>query len=550
MNKINELNIWRTLLRHQHDVADEHMRNWFSQDETRLAEFSMSTDELLLDYSRNRITSHTLDLLIELANTLSLSENIEALFRGDVMNKTEARPALHTALRDQKHQPLWVKGKNIADLIRTTQERMKAFTRRIHHQEWRGATGKPIKHIVNIGIGGSYLGPLMCTTALKDFAVNEIQFHFISSVDPTHVQDVLQQIDPYSTLFIISSKSFSTLETMTNANTMVNWMRAKVGENALSHHFIAVTAAIDKAVAFGIPADHIFPLWEWVGGRYSIWSAIGLPLMLMIGEQGFADFMAGAHHMDEHFRHAAFTHNMPVILALLGIWYMNFFGCTVHAIVPYANRLRYLIPYLQQVDMESNGKTINIGGCAIPYATGPVIFGEEGCNGQHAYHQLLHQGQHLIPVDFILVGQSSSSLSLDDHQDIVLASGISQAQALMRGKTYTEAYDELRAKGVEEERAEVLAHHQVVPGNRPSNILFLNRLTPKNLGALIALYEHKIFVQGIIWNINSFDQWGVELGKQLLPDILKSVQNSHHSDKVDPALQGIIQHFKTNRGKS
>jgi glucose-6-phosphate isomerase len=543
MKNLTNLKTWQALIAHQHDISNQHMRDWFDQDERRFEKFSLEEDGLFLDYSRNRITEKTISLLCDLANALSLTEKREALFNGSPVNTTEKRPALHTALRDVNHSAILVNGENIAPLINETQKKICALTATIHDKKWKGITGKPIFHIVNIGIGGSYLGPMMCTHALKDFAITDLKFHFISSVDKDHINEVLQEIDPETTLFIISSKSFSTLETITNADTIATWMKEKFGQEAIAKHFIAITAATEKASAFGIPKEHIFPLWDWIGGRYSIWSTIGLPLMLMIGEQGFANFMQGAYRMDKHFKEADFAHNMPVLLALLGIWYRNFFGASVQAIIPYAHRLRYLIPYLQQAEMESNGKNINLGGESITYATGSVIFGEEGCNGQHAYHQLLHQGQHLIPVDFILVGKPMPNGLVDSRHDILIASGFSQAQALMRGKTYTEAYQALLKANFSEIAAAELAPHQVVPGNRPSNVLFLDRITPKNLGALIALYEHKIFVQGAIWGINSFDQWGVELGKQLLPAILDCVHNQHQQS-TDSATTGLINHFK------
>lgn len=539
MKNLTELKSWQALQQHHADIAHTHMRDWFDMDESRFSKMTLSVDDILLDYSRNRITQETLDLLIRLADAAELPQKIAGLFKGEPMNATEKRPALHTALRDLSHTPIFIQAENIAQKIQIAYQKMEAFCAQIHQQQWRGITNKPIQHIVNIGIGGSYLGPKMCTFALKSAAVSNLKFHFISSVDKAHLEEITAELDPETTLFIISSKSFTTLETITNAQTIYAWMHAKFGATVLQKHFIAITAESEKARAFGIPSENIFPLWEWVGGRYSIWSAIGLPLMLMIGPAQFEHFLAGAYQMDQHFRQAPFAKNMPVLLGLLDIWYTNFFNSHVKAIVPYAHRLRYLIPYLQQAEMESNGKNINMQGEAIHYATSSVIFGEEGCNGQHAYHQLLHQGQHLVPVDFILIGEPS----LDKHQDILIASGLSQAQALMRGKTYEEALAALLAQNLTIEEAERLAQHQVVPGNRPSNILFLRSLNPRSLGALIALYEHKIFVQGVIWQINSFDQWGVELGKQLLPAILRSVQGASDQD-LDSATSGLIQHFK------
>ena len=515
---LTERDEWHALQSHQHAILSQHMRDWFHQDAQRFSRFSLQSGNIFLDYSRNRINQETIKLLCELANAVGLTNKINALFSGEAVNASENRPALHTALRDHHHTPISVNGTNIAPLITAAQEKMQRFVEQIHTNQWLGATGKPIKHVVNIGIGGSYLGPMMCTQALKDFAVSPLQFHFISTIDQSHRQDVLQQIDPETTLFIVSSKSFTTLETLTNAREIISWL--KPDANIMSRHFIAVTAAPEKALALGIPSDNIFPLWDWIGGRYSIWSAIGLPLMLMIGQTHFSEFLAGANEMDQHFRTADFAHNMPVLLGLLSIWYINFFHASAFAIAPYSYRLRHFVPYIQQAEMESNGKCVNSDGNAIHYATSPVIFGEEGSNGQHAYHQLLHQGQHLVPVDFILIGQSEA---------VLLASGLSQAQALLLGNT-KEA-------------------HQSIPGNRPSNILFLDRLTPKNLGALLALYEHKIFVQGAIWDIIPFDQWGVELGKQLLPDILHCIQQPNAYEQTDAATAGIIHHVMRHRKK-
>lgn len=548
MKSLTELAPWQTLAKHHHEIANQHMRDWFAKDPERFDRFSLASGEIFLDYSRNRLNSKTIKLLCDLATAMQLSPKIEAQFTGFPINHTEKRPALHTALRDKNHTPLRVKGENIALLITQTQEKIRDFVIKIQTKTWKGVTGKPIAHIVNLGIGGSHHGPMMSTHALKNFAVTDLQFHFISSVDKAGLDEVLEKIDPYSTLFIISSKSFTTLETLTNAHTILAWMKAKLGEKAVEHHFVAITSAMEKAMAFGIPEDHIFPIWEWVGGRYSIWSAMGLPLNLMIGNDNFSDFLDGAYQMDQHFRHTHFSENMPVLLALFSIWYTNFFDAHAQAIVPYSYRLRHLVPYLQQADMESSGKSASIHHHPIQYATGPIIFGEEGCNGQHTYHQLLHQGRHLIPVDFILIGKANKAAD-DYHQDAMIASGLSQAQALMRGKTYDEAHDELIALKMPHREAKDLAYHQMIPGNRPSNILFLERLTPKNLGALLALYEHKIFVQGIIWNINSFDQWGVELGKQLLPKIMEHLHQPSSEVPLDCATAGLIDLYKKAQGR-
>lgn len=539
MRTLTELPEWQDLIAHHREIAPQHMRDWFSHDRSRSNRLTLICHEIMLDYSRNRIQAKTLDLLIKLTHAIGLPKKIEALFSGACINTTEKRAALHTALRDPHMTPVWINGHNAAEEISAVRIKMQNFVDKVHQQSARGITGKPIAHIVNIGIGGSYIGPMMCAHALKDFAHHGLQLHFISTVDALPLREVLARIDPETTLFIISSKSFSTIETLTNARTVVKWMQSQLGPDVFAQHFVAVTAQVAKAIDFGVPRENIFELWDFVGGRYSIWSAIGLPLMLMIGKSHFADFLNGAYEMDQHFRTAPYSQNMPVLMALLSIWYTNFFGAKAQAIIPYAHRLRELIPYLQQVEMESNGKRINLNGETLTYSTSPIIFGEEGCRGQHAYHQLLHQGQHFIPVDFILTGECA--LEDDIHQHILFASALSQAQALMQGKTYDEAYAELTKQYTAEE-ARALAHHLMIPGNRPSNILFINRITPKNLGALIALYEHKIFVQGVIWEINSFDQWGVELGKQLLPKILNKIQvlNSEHPDAE---IDYLIQHF-------
>lgn len=535
---LTHLKEWQALKHHYDQVSSLHLRELFTQDSERFAQFSVESCGLFLDYSRNRITQTTQKLLIDLAQAVNLQDKIEAIFRGDAINTTERRSVLHSALRNQTAKSIVVKGQNIVPTIKAFRANLREFVDQVLSGQKLGATGKPIRYVVNVGIGGSHLGPMMSTYALKAYSKSKIKFYFISSVDKQGIDDIFEQIDPETALFIISSKTFTTIETLTNAKTISKWMQARYGSQVLKTQFVAVTSASDKAQAFGIPEENIFPLWDWVGGRYSIWSAIGLPLMLLLGNEGFDDFLLGAFEMDRHFSHAPFEKNMPIILALLSIWYTNFFGSNVQAIIPYAHRLRYLISYLQQMEMESNGKSRNLNGEQISYSTGPVIFGEEGCNGQHAYHQLLLQGNHLIPVDFILVGKGERFTD-DEHHDILIASGLSQAQALMRGKTYEEAYQELLHLNYSEQDAKQIASHRVIPGNRPSNIIFMQQLTPKNLGALIALYEHKIFVQGVIWNINSFDQWGVELGKQLLPNILQQLQGQNKTT-LDNATDHLI----------
>lgn len=547
-----KLKEWQTLAHHQQTIASQHMRTWFEKDANRFSRFHLQVGEIFFDYSRNRITDETISLLCDLANAIELRQKIKQLFAGEKINLTENRPALHTALRDREQTNILVDGENIAILIANTLKKMHGFVSAIHSGERSGSTGRPFKHIVNIGIGGSHLGPMMCTHALKEFAISDLEIHFISSVDENQLTTILQKIDPETTLFIISSKSFSTIEPLTNARTLSTWLSNKLGKDAIKKHFIAITACKQKALEFGISEESIFPIWNWVGGRYSIWSAIGLPLMLMIGSKQFQEFLDGANDMDKHFMDSEFSQNMPVLMAMLNIWYVNFFHASAQAIAPYSHRLRYLIPYLQQAEMESNGKRTDKNNQLISYASGSILFGEEGCDSQHSYLQLLHQGQHIIPVDFIMTANSDSSPH-SIHQNILIASCLSQAQALMRGKTENEAYDELLATSYSPEKASELAPHKMIPGNKPSNILFLNRINPRNLGALIALYEHKIFVQSVIWNINAFDQWGVELGKQLLPGILHHVQDSSESnshESLDSATAGIINHLAQIRKES
>jgi glucose-6-phosphate isomerase len=531
MNSLTKQPAWQALSRHQADIANQSMRDWFLQDPNRSSSFALQVGGIHLDYSRNIITSQSLTLLENLVNSVNLKDKTNALFAGLPINTTENRAVLHTALRDKSNCPLIVNGENIADQIKNTQDAMLAFTASIHNGHWVGVTGKRIKHIVNLGIGGSCTGPKMATEALKDFAISPLSFHFISSVDKAEINDVLAQIDPEATLFIVSSKTFTTLETLTNTETVLEWMRSKISHNVLANHFIAITAASEKAMAFGIPKANIFPFWDWVGGRYSIWSAIGLPLMLQLGSKQFNEFLNGAYTMDEHFKSAPTLENMPVLLALLSVWYVNIFQTKAQAIIPYSYRLRHFVSYLQQAEMESNGKCVTNAGNPIDYPTCPIIFGEEGCNGQHTYHQLLHQGQHLVPCDFILLDHATEAN--DKHHAIMQASGLSQSSALMRGKSENESFKELLIAGLSEADAARLAPHKMIPGNRPSNILRLKELNPYNLGSLIALYEHKVFVSGVIWDINSFDQWGVELGKQLLPDILKNIQTTSSQPETE-----------------
>jgi glucose-6-phosphate isomerase len=545
MKMITETPEWQALNAHQKHIAAERMQDWFANDALRFSTFSIQFGDILLDYSKNWVKPDTIRLLCQLAQAANLSTKIGALFHGQPVNSTERRPALHTALRSQDNTPVYAGDQNVIEPIQAALAKMREFVEKVRQKKWLGSTGLPISDIVNIGIGGSHLGPLLTTHALADYATDALRCHFISNIDTAHIHEVLARLNPETTLFIISSKSFTTLETLTNAKTIQQWLEHKLGKSNLEKHWVAVTANLQQAMQFGIPESQIFPIWDWVGGRYSIWSAIGLPLALSIGMDHFLAFLAGANAMDQHFRHAEWAHNMPVMLGLLSIWYINFFAANNQAIIPYSHYLKHLHTYLQQTDMESNGKRTSHAGAPIDYATGPILWGEQGCNGQHAFHQLLHQGQHLIPVDFILIGKTKNALA--HHHDILVASGLSQAQALMQGKTHQEAFAELRKEGYSDEEALNLAQHKVIPGNRPSNVLFINQMTPYNLGALLALYEHKIFVQSAIWDINPFDQWGVELGKQLLPHILTQLNNQPGQNKQDSSTQGLIRHYNKLR---
>src|SRR3990167_5330423 len=438
---------WQQLQQHQAHIALQHMRFWFANEPQRFRQFSLSLGDILFDYSKNRITEETLSLLIRLAEAAHLHQKITDQFQGLAINTTENRPALHTALRSKNHPAVFVNSDRINPAIQGMQEKMRQFIEKVRSEKWRGATGQPIRHIVNIGIGGSHLGPMTAVHALADFTSKQLQCHFISNIDSHHLHAVLDNIQPENTLFIISSKSFSTLETLTNAHTIRNWLQQSLGHHDLSAHFVAITAAAQKARQFGIPDEQIFPLWNWIGGRYSVWSAIGLPLALMIGMENFCQFLQGAHEVDQHFLQSDLRHNIPVLMALLSVWYTNFFSSSAHVITPYSHRLHYLPNYLQQAEMESNGKSITHDGQFTEYMTGPVLFGDQGCNGQHAYHQLLHQGTHLIPTDFILVGEPADKRH-PQHHDILIASALSQAQAMMQGKTYEEARQEALAEGL------------------------------------------------------------------------------------------------------
>ena len=528
---------------HHATIANQHMRDMFKAAEQRASRFSIRWNDFLLDYSKNRINEKTIELLISLADECQLKAAIEAMFNGEQINKTESREVLHTALRNRSNNPVFVNGKDVIPEVRKVLEKMRHFTNAVHTGAHKGYTGKQLKHIVNIGIGGSDLGPVMVTEALKHWQLEGIQMHFVSNVDGTHIAETLKSIDPETCLFIIASKTFTTQETMANAHTARKWFVERTGnEKYIASHFVALSTNRDAVEAFGIDAENMFTFWDWVGGRYSLWSAIGLSICLAVGYEHFEQLLDGAFAIDNHFKTAPFKENMPVILALLGIWYTNFFGAHSHAILPYDQYLHRFAAYLQQADMESNGKSADRNGQKVNYSTGPVIWGEPGTNGQHAFYQLIHQGTLLIPADFIAPAVSKNPVG--EHHLLLMSNFFAQTKALMLGKTPEQVHDELASRGMSEEEIAFHLPFRVFEGNRPTNTILLNELNPFNLGALIALYEHKIFVQGVIWNIFSFDQWGVELGKQLAGEILPDLRTGDTSRKQDASTQMLINFWR------
>ncbi|MEC8908066.1 MAG: glucose-6-phosphate isomerase [Pseudomonadota bacterium] len=533
---------WKDLQEHYSRISDHHMRDWFNEDPNRFDTFQLEAAGLTLDYSKNRITEDTMSLLLSLAREQDLPAKIGAMFNGETINRSENRPALHTALRNFGDRDIMVDGENIMPEIRETVHRMEEFCWKIRRNQWRGYTNKPFTDVVSIGIGGSFLGPKLASSALKPYWDSRLNIHYLANIDGSHITEILKRLDPATTLFIIQSKSFGTQETLKNANACRQWFLDNGGtEGDLCKHFTAVSSNVEKATAFGISEENIFPMWDWVGGRYSLWSAIGLPLALAIGIDNFRDLLRGAYLMDEHFRTAPLEHNMPVIMALLGIWYVNFFGVNSHAILPYDHYLRSLPAHLQQLDMESNGKSVTIDGSKVNYNTGPVIWGGVGTNGQHAFHQLLHQGTHFSPCDFIMPMNSHNPI--DNFHAMLVSNCLSQSQALLQGKSEDEAIEELVASGMSKAEAMVLAPHKVIPGNRPSNTLYFPKSTPQVVGALIALYEHKVAAQGMLWDVNSFDQWGVELGKKLGNKVLDALESQSAPDGFDGSTNGLINAF-------
>lgn len=536
---------WQSLDRHYSDVKYLSMREQFALDSSRFEHFSVYSGELLLDYSKNRVTQETMEKLFALAEAVDLQNWIDRMFSGEAINHTEGRAVLHTALRNRANTPVMVDGKDVMPEVNTVLEKMAGFCAKVHNGAWLGYTGKQMTDIVNIGIGGSDLGPAMICDALEPYAIEGLTVHFVSNVDGTDLSTTLEKLNPETTLFVVASKTFTTQETLTNAQSARQWFLKSAKQADVAKHFVAVSTNADEVAKFGIDTENMFEIWDWVGGRYSLWSAIGLPIALYVGMDNFERLLEGGHQMDQHFRTQPFAKNIPVIMGLLGVWYINFFNAQTHAIVPYDHSLARFPSHMQQLDMESNGKFINRQGARISYKTGPVIWGTPGTNGQHAYFQLIHQGTQLIPVDFVL--PVNSHYPECDHQSILLANGLAQAEALMKGKTAEEVRAELVAGGLEGKALEALLPHKVFPGNRPSNVLLFPKLTPEMLGQLVALYEHKIFVQGVIWNINSFDQWGVELGKQLAKAILPDLQDDAEISSHDSSTTELIKLIRTLR---
>ncbi|MGY2462817.1 glucose-6-phosphate isomerase [Vreelandella sulfidaeris] len=516
---------WQALDRLRDKTANDRIRDYFTNDPQRFEKMSLRVGGLFLDYSKHHVSDEVLTKLIELADHSALVQRRAQMFSGDIINVTENRPVLHTALRHLGEEPVYVDGEDVMPEITRTREQIKLFSEAVRSGEWKGYSGKRIKDVVNIGIGGSDLGPNMAVRALLKYRHPELHFHFVSNVDGTHIQKVLSRLDPATTLFIVSTKTFSTQETLLNAKTARRWFLENAGDDAdVGAHFIAASTNRKAAMEFGIREENVFEFWAWVGGRYSMWSSIGLPIALSIGFEGFIELLEGAHEMDNHFINAPFSQNMPVLMALIGIWYINFIGAETQAIVPYDQALNQLPSFLQQLDMESNGKSVDIFGHPVNYKTGPIVWGQTGSNGQHAFFQLLHQGTRYVPIDFI--ASLKPEPGVEDHHFALLTNMLAQANAFMEG-----------SQGDSKE----LSQHDPYscPGNRPSSTLLLDELTPKNLGALIALYEHKVFVQGVIWNINSFDQWGVQLGKRIAGEISERIDTN--AADFDASTQGLLE---------
>lgn len=545
MNKpINKTYAWKKLAVHYRWHKKDEMKDLFARDKERAAKYTLNLGNLYLDYSKNRINEKTMKYLLNLTKEVKLKGKIDAMFAGEKINKTENRAVLHVALRNRQNTPIYVDGKNVMPEINAVLAKMKKFSDAVRFGEFRGATGKKLTSIVNIGIGGSDLGPFMATTALKEYWAKDMKCYFISNIDGSACEDVFAEIDPETTLFVVVSKTFTTIETLTNARTCRKWLVEALGEHAVAKHFVAVSTNAAEVAKFGINTDNMFEFWNFVGGRYSMWSAVGLSIALTVGMDNFEKMLDGANAMDIHFKNTEFEHNIPVILALLGIWYNNFFGFKEQGIIPYDQDLRFLPKYLQQLDMESNGKSVTMDNKFVKYATGPVLFGGAGTDVQHSFFQLLHQGTGIVPLDFIIPAISHNEIG--DHHEILVANALAQGEALMRGKTVQEVANELAKAGKSKEEINALKRYKSFAGNRPTNTIVIKKLDPYTLGMLVAMYEHKVFVQGVVWNIDSFDQMGVELGKQMALSILPELQGSAYGIH-DASTSGLISLIKKIR---
>ncbi len=548
MARLNKHPVWQSLCQHQEKIAPIHMRDMFADDPDRFSKYSLKFTDILFDYSKHRITDETLSLLFKMAREAKIEDWRNKMFAGEKINITENRAVLHTALRNRANTPVIVDGNDVMPEVNAVLTQMRQFSDKVRSGKWLGYSGKRITDIVNIGIGGSDLGPVMVCDALKPYASPDLNVHFVSNIDGAHLMRALNVCNPETTLFIVASKTFTTQETMTNAHSARAWfLKSAKDESQVAKHFVALSTNVQAVTDFGIDTSNMFAFWDWVGGRYSLWSAIGLSIAIYVGMDNFEDLLTGAFEMDEHFKNTPLEQNMPVIMALIGVWYNNFFHVDSQAILPYDQGLSRFPAYLQQADMESNGKFICRDGSRVSYKTGPVIWGEAGTNGQHAFYQLIHQGTQVVPADFLMPIHSHYNVSSNgyEHHKILLANFLAQTQSLMLGKTSDQARDELEKQGLSGDTLEQLLPHKTFEGNRPTTSILFNKLTPKTLGKLIALYEHKIFVQGIIWDINSYDQWGVEYGKQIARQILPQLVNDEQVSNYDSSTNGLINYSKS-----
>ena len=549
MSRLTQSPAWQALLRHRDATRSIHVRDLFAADRGRFERFSIELEDILVDYSKHRVTEETMPLLFDLARQAGVPEWRDRMMSGDEINRTEGRAVLHVALRNRSRRPVLVDGKDVMPEVHAVLARMRAFTEAVRSGAWKGYTGRRITDVVNIGIGGSDLGPMMASLALRPYWQPGMRAHFVSNVDGTHLAETVRDLSPDQTLFVVVSKTFTTQETLMNARSARAWLVEKLGtDRAVPKHFVAVSTAAAEVEKFGIDAQNMFAFWDWVGGRYSLWSAVGLSIALVVGMDRFEEMLAGGYAVDEHFRTAPLEKNVPVIMGMLGVWYSNFFGAETHAILPYDQSMSRFAAYFQQGDMESNGKRVDRGGRFIDdYTTGPIVWGEPGTNGQHAFYQLLHQGTRLVPCDFLAPLETHHPLGR--HHEVLLANFFAQTEALMRGKTEAEARAELDAQGLPPERVNELAPHKTFPGNRPTTSILFTKLTPRTLGMLIATYEHKIFVQGVVWDIFSFDQWGVELGKQLARKIEPELEARGLVTSHDASTNALVNRYKRHYGR-